>query len=296
MLDIDFDDKFIEQLANIICGDDYKDKFCEDDSLTKCPVYRTKQELEKFFKDITDFEFEYWESRTHFTIDCLLEVNKLKKMDDVLNKLTNPKNYLNEKIIKFIISEVNEILKWYDLQIKLENNNPIIVKTEKTFNMKMSEEANEFIILDFKQLIDDENLYKIMNKRWLEIKHTYEAKSYLSTIVLLGSILEGLLYFYASNNYKTVKSCSSAPKSKSGEVIPIDNWNLSELINVAHSCGWLDDDIKTFNEGLRDYRNLIHPKLQNEKSIMPDKDTCNICINVVIAAFNDLKGRYYLKN
>ena len=38
MLDIDFDDKFIEQLANIICGDDYKDKFCEDDSLTKCPV------------------------------------------------------------------------------------------------------------------------------------------------------------------------------------------------------------------------------------------------------------------
>lgn len=296
MLNIDFDDSFIEKLASVICGDDYSDRFCEDISLTKCPVYRTKPQLEKFFEDIVDFNFDEMESRTRFTILCLSEVNNFNKMDVVLEKLTNPKTYLNEEIIKFIINEVNAIIKWYDIEIKLEYNEPIIVRLDESFNVELNDENDdEFIILDFKQLINDETLSEIMNKRWLEIKHAYESDSYLSTIVLLGSILEGLLYYYASNNYRMSMSCSSAPKNSSGEVISIDNWNLSDLINVAHKCRWLDDDIKTFNEGLRDYRNLIHPKLQNEKQIIPDKDTCNICIEVVIAAFNDLKDKDYLK-
>lgn len=296
MLDIDFDDEAIEKLASVICGDDYSDKFCEDIYLTKCPVYRTKTQLEKFFSDIVDFKSENGESRTRFTVLCLSEANNLNKMDVVLEKLTNPKTYLNEEIIKFIINEVNAIIKWYDIEIKLEYNEPIIVRLDESFSVELKDEKdNEFIILDFKELINDETLSEIMNKRWLEIKHTYESDSYLSTVVLLGSILEGLLYYYASNNYGMSMSCSSAPKNNSGEVIPIDNWNLSDLINVAHKCGWLDDDIKTFNEGLRDYRNLIHPKLQREKQIIPDKDTCNICIEVVIAAFNDLKDKDYLR-
>lgn len=295
MLDIDFDDSFIEKLANVICGDEYYDKFCED-SYTKCPVYRTKPQLEVFFKDIVDFESDNGESRTKFTIQCLSEANRLNKMDIVLKKLSNPKTYRDEKIIQFIINEINGIIMWDDIEIKLENNQPKIVKSDESVSVNISnEKSNDFISLDFKQLIDDETLSEIMNKRWLEIKQTYASQSYLSTVVLLGSILEGLLYYYVSTNYNTVKSTSSSPKDSSGEIIPFDNWKLNDLINVAHECTWLDDDIKTFNEGLRDYRNLIHPKVQNDKLIIPDKDTCDICIDVVVAAFNDLKDKEYLK-
>lgn len=296
MLDIDFDDIFIEELAIVICGDNYGDKFCEEISLTKCPVYRTKSQLEKFFEDIVDYKSENGESRTKFTIRCLSEVNKLNKMDIVLIKLTNPKTYRDEKIIQFIINEVNRIIKWDYIEITLENNMPKIVKLDESVNMDILDENSEdFAILDFKILINDETLSEIMNKRWLEIKQTYASKCYLSTVVLLGSVLEGLLFYYASNNYRMSMSCSSAPKNDSGEVIPIENWNLSNLINVAHEFKWLDNDIKTFNEGLRDYRNLIHPKLQKEKLIIPDEDTCNICIEVVKAAFNDLKSKHYLR-
>ena len=295
MLNIDFDDGFIEKLANVICGDDYYDEFC-DDSYTKCPVYRTKTQLEIFFKDIVDFESDNGESRIRFTIQCLSEANRLNKMDIVLKKLSNPKTYRNEKIIQFIINEINGIIMWDDIEIKLENNQPKIVKSDESVSVNISnEKSNDFISLDFKQLIDDETLSEIMNKRWLEIKQTYASQSYLSTVVLLGSILEGLLYYYVSTNYNTVKSTSSSPKDSSGEIIPFDNWKLNDLINVAHECTWLDDDIKTFNEGLRDYRNLIHPKVQNDKLIIPDKDTCDICIDVVVAAFNDLKDKEYLK-
>lgn len=296
MLNIDFDDGFIEKLASVICGDDYYDEFCEGSSYTKCPVYRTKTQLEMFFKDIVDFESDNGESRIRFTIQCLSEANRLNKMDIVLKKLSNPKTYRNEKIIQFIINEINGIIIWDDIEIKLENNQPKIVKLEEPVNVDISEEkTNDLISLDFKQLIDDESLSEIMNKRWSEIKKNYASQSYLSTVVLLGSILEGLLYYYVSTNYNTVKSTSSSPKDSYGEIIPIDNWKLNDLINVAHECTWLDDDIKTFNEGLRDYRNLIHPKVQNDKLIIPDKDTCDICIDVVVAAFNDLNSKDYLK-
>lgn len=296
MLNVDFNDEAIEKLANIICGDDYYDQFCEDESLTKCPVYRTTEQLENFFEDIVETDLETGFSRRLFTINCLNILNDSNKMDVVLKKLTNPKTYRNEKIIRFILNEVNEIIKWDDIEIKLENNNPKIVELDKSVSIDLhGKEVTDFLILDFKELIDDKFLSELMNKRWLEIKQNYESESYLSTIVLLGSILEGLLYYYISSNYKTIKSCSSAPKDSSKKIIPIDNWTLNDLIYVAHECTWLDADIKSFNEALRDYRNLIHPKVQNDKQIFPDKDTCNICIDVVIAAFNDFKNKDYLK-
>lgn len=290
MLNIDFNDEAIEKLASIICGDDYLDNFCNDISLSNCPVYRTTKQLENFFEDIVETNLKNGYSRRNFTINCLTKLNDSNDMDIILKKLTNPKTYRNEEIIQFILNEVNEIIKWDGIEIKLENNNPTIV------NINMSDkEVSDFKILDFKELIDDNFLSAIMNKRWLEIKQNYESNSYLSTIVLLGSILEGLLYYYVSSNYNTIKSVSSTPKDNSGKIIPIDNWKLNDLINVAHDCTWLDDDIKTFNDGLRDYRNLIHPKVQKDKLICPDRDTCDICIDVVIAAFNDLKDKDYLK-
>lgn len=294
MLDIDFDDGMIKKLAEIICGDENYEKFCEDKSLTNCPVYRTMPQLYEFFQDLIEIEDEGY-SRRPLTIYCLKKLNNLNRMDEVLIKLTNPKSYLDEKIINFIINEVNEIIKWEGIEIVLQKNKPLIISAEDEVEINLKEEISEdFPILNFKHVIGDDFLSEIMNKRWLEIKRTYESESYLSTIVLLGSVLEGLLYYFVSSNFKTVKSVSSAPKDKSGEIIPIDNWKLNDLIKVAHECKWLDDDIKTFNEGLRDYRNLIHPKLQKQKLIIPDKDTCKICIDVVIAAFNDFKDKNFL--
>ena len=51
------------------------------------------------------------------------------KMDIVLKKLSNPKTYRNEKIIQFIINEINGIIMWDDIEIKLENNQPQIPGT-----------------------------------------------------------------------------------------------------------------------------------------------------------------------
>jgi len=46
---------------------------------------------------------------------------------------------------------------------------------------------------DFARIVRDPELANILISRWKESNHTYEAQSYLATIILLGSILEGAL-------------------------------------------------------------------------------------------------------
>ena len=137
MLDIDFDDGMINKLAEIICGDDYHEKFCEDITLTKCPVYRTTGQLYEFFQDLLEIEDEGY-SRLPFTIDCLKKLNNLNRMDEVLIKLTNPKAYLDEKIT--VISDTSQTLGSSFLLSKGEERSFVIIIWIPNFE----EDQNEY--------------------------------------------------------------------------------------------------------------------------------------------------------
>ena len=150
MLNIDFDDEAIGKLASVICGDDYHEKFCENESLTKCPVYRTTEQLEKFFDGIVENKLEKGQSRRVFVINCLNEVNNFNKMDIVLEKLTNPKIYRDEEIIQFILNKVNGIIMWDGIEIKLKNNKPNIVVVNESISIGWDD-------LELKDLIDNIN-------------------------------------------------------------------------------------------------------------------------------------------
>ena len=150
MLNVNFDDEAIEKLAGVICGDDYREKFCEGMSRTKCPVYRTTEQLEKFFTGIVENKLEEGQSRKVFVITCLNEVNYFNKMDVVLEKLTNPKIYRDEEIIQFILREVNGIIMWDNIEIKLKNNRPSIVVLNESSSIEWDD-------LELKDLIDNIN-------------------------------------------------------------------------------------------------------------------------------------------
>ena len=126
MLNIDFDDEAIGKLASVICGDDYHEKFCENESLTKCPVYRTTEQLEKFFDGIVENKLEKGQSRRVFVINCLNEVNTFNKMDIVLEKLRD------------------------GIEIKLKNNKPNIVVLNESISIGWDD-------LELKDLIDNIN-------------------------------------------------------------------------------------------------------------------------------------------
>jgi hypothetical protein len=140
----------------------------------------------------------------------------------------------------------------------------------------------------FNNLLQDIKLARILIHRWVESQRTFEAAAYLSTVILLGSILEEVLLAKIKQNPKEADRAESAPQDRDGKVLPFADWPLGALITVAHECGWLDGDIDDFSPALRDYRNLVRPTEQQRNGVFPDAETCKAAWQAVGAAIGDL--------
>jgi hypothetical protein len=136
----------------------------------------------------------------------------------------------------------------------------------------------------FASLVAEEELARILEARWNEAHSTLKAGAYLSTIILLGSILEGLLLAKIKANPRDANVSASSPKNSTGKVLHFKDWTLDDLIRVCHECDWLDEDVRDFSSTLRGYRNLVHPNHQLTEGIYPSESTCRISWEVVNAA------------
>ncbi|HEY9600569.1 MAG TPA: hypothetical protein V6C85_03100 [Allocoleopsis sp.] len=106
---------------------------------------------------------------------------------------------------------------------------------------------------DLKILVKDSELAHILVHRWEEANLNFQSGAYLSTIFMLGSILEGALLAKVEQNLKQANQSSHSPKDKkTGKVLPLHQWKFVELIKVAHDCGWLGKDVHDFSNALRD--------------------------------------------
>ena len=143
-------------------------------------------------------------------------------------------------------------------------------------------------IPNFASIVKDEELAALLESRWVECENSFRANAYLSSIILLGSILEGVLLHKIKNNPEEANRAMSAPKWK-GKPKRFSEWKLNDMITVARELGWLDKDIYGASDALRKYRNLIHPREQMRSGIYPDEGTYSISKPVVLAALDDLE-------
>lgn len=149
--------------------------------------------------------------------------------------------------------------------------------------------------LGFKNLILDDEHAKMMEDLWVESEKTQKAKAYLSTIVILGSILEGLLLYKINKTPETLekafRSDGSPKEIVRGErkVLPISKWALRDMIQVSRECGWINEYSYNYSESLRKHRNFVHPFQQlDEMFSMPDENACELSRTAFRAIFNDL--------
>jgi hypothetical protein len=84
-----------------------------------------------------------------------------------------------------------------------------------------------------------------------------------------------------------VLAVEDPPRNRDGQ-LPVEEWKLSHLIDVAHKCRWIDLDVKRFSQELREYRNMVHTAGELKDGHHPDGYTFAICREVVVAALNDL--------
>ena len=75
---------------------------------------------------------------------------------------------------------------------------------------------------------------------------------------MLGSVLEGALHDIVRHRPVEAYRCPRAPKGQNGKPKDSHVWKLTELVDVAHACGWIELDVQRFSHELRDYRNMVH--------------------------------------
>lgn len=115
----------------------------------------------------------------------------------------------------------------------------------------------------FSTIIKDNDVLVLLQNRWNESQRTYQAQAWLSTIVLLGSILECVLSAVLLKHSKKASTSSRVPiNKKTKKLLNITEWKLQSMIEVAKDLNWISSDFKNFSHALREYRNLIHPLKQ----------------------------------
>lgn len=157
------------------------------------------------------------------------------------------------------------------------------VETEKDFLKK------EYQNISLETLDIDDMILNVLNQKLIEIEKGIQIETSLSVIIMCGSVLEGLLLGVALKNMKKFNQSLASPKNKeTGKVLPLQNWTLNNLIDVAYDIGFLGLDVKKFSHSLGDFRNYIHPYQQMSSQFNPDIDTAKISWQVLKATINDL--------
>ncbi len=206
---------------------------------------------------------------------------------DWIMSLANSGLSLNEKIERCIY-----FIKQFELSKKTKDKifKELGISQEK--NTKKNPLNIKLNLGHLRKINMEPMLVEILEKRLIEIEKCINSGAYLSSIIMMGSFLEGLLLAITSLDPKKANQAKTAPKNKNGKIKKFHEWKLQDFISVCHECGWIEVDVKDFSILLRDYRNMIHPYHQLRKGIYPDLDTAKICYEVLNAVINDLGSKY----
>lgn len=124
----------------------------------------------------------------------------------------------------------------------------------------------------FKNLKIDPPMAENLQVRWAEMEMCAANKCYLASIVLLGSILEGLLSALLQQNIASAMISSKAPvNGRTKQKKLISEWQLHEYISVSADIGLVPKSVEKHVHELRDTRNFVHPSKQLDSNIVADE-------------------------
>lgn len=127
--------------------------------------------------------------------------------------------------------------------------------------------------MPFTTLTDDEerDLYRLDLVYRREARRCEGAKAHLAGCVMLGSALETALILMVNIYTDEAEQTGQAPRKK-GQIKPLLDWNLAELLRVAKAANWLPSGLHLNEEWsarkarigdhaeiVRMVRNLAHP-------------------------------------
>ncbi|APA97289.1 DUF4145 domain-containing protein [Nocardia seriolae] len=260
---VQLDERVLEHLAILICGEDGD------------PNYRTAKELERFFKSAGLPNVPAYEGyRKDWTMERLNEVSDdPESLRKVLLRLADRREYIdNDEAYAAVTVELDSLLAMEDLQIIEERGRPRLVERSAETS-RLASKAPAELTANISDIVTDTVFAGQLRDRLDEAYTCWHSGAPTAAIILLGSVLEGVLYDVAVNHTDTGKQ-------------PTDH--LQTLIARARDEEWIGRDVADYADVLRNHRNLVHPKKQWKELYRPEDDLVRIAWNVVVAALNDL--------
>ena len=284
----------LEKLRKIINGDGTDD-------------YRSGSKLVSFFNELgfNDSYGQGFPSRWIFTDYKLEEINGTPEIDKCIKTVFAVNNYIGRvSYLDELIADFNQYLVFDKWKIVRENEKIIFKKLDEIIieNNKQISNASEkeFLQLNFDASIDniglEYSLTEILKIRILEAESNISIGNSLSSIILIGSIMEGILLGVARIYPDRFNKSNSAPiNNNDKKVKKLSDWTLNDFINSAYELRIINEDVRKFSHVVREFRNYIHPYQQLCSKFSPDKHTALICLQVLKALISQIE-EYTKKN
>lgn len=111
--------------------------------------------------------------------------------------------------------------------------------------------------------------------------------AYVFALVGIGSFTEALLLDVLTKRDPDL--LKGFPHPNGTKRVAPDHASFALLLDTARARGWIQMDAHDFMKIVRDYRNFVHIRAQQERGVVPDRDTVRLCWGPVLAVLNDLE-------
>ncbi len=139
--------------------------------------------------------------------------------------------------------------------------------------------------------VEDEKLQRILRDYLEQAIRSYEAKTYLGCLVACGAVTEGVLTWALLRNRDAAMKAPKAQKDDQNKVLPVERWNLTNLIKVAFDLQLLGETADKASWAVKDFRNFVHPYNVLNRSARADEALATSAISAVQEIVRSLRGR-----
>jgi hypothetical protein len=265
--------------------------------------YRSGPVLVGFFNSLgfKDTYGEGFPSRWAYTDSRLKTINGKPELDKCIKSVFAPNLFIgNYQFLDELIEDFNQYISYDGWLVKRREREITFIRTKEIYEkeVKVTATEKEFLSVDFGEIdlskikIED-SILSILTSRITELQIIIQNAAPLSSIIMMGSILEGLFLAIASKYPKEYNISSSSPKDKEGNTRKFYEWTLNDFINVTYEIGGIKEDVHKFASSLRYFRNYIHPYQQMSTGFIPTEDTVKICYQVLKATISQISKSKY---
>lgn len=116
-----------------------------------------------------------------------------------------------------------------------------------------------------------------------ELHACMQIRAWKAAIVLIGSLIEGILYYHIES---TEAVRNSIPQFAARQI------GLSDLLQWARKHQIIDDNLFRLTEPIRDYRNTIHPRVRERLGTTMTQSLVEIGYNILLEVLRSTNAHF----